>query len=378
MGLLRSVGFMAEPSPSARITYAGYLRLEELLALQDGPDGYAPLPSNDELHFIIVHQTFELWFKLILRELKEARELMNNEHIEESTIPRVVHHLERVSEIFRLLADQWKVMETLSPQDFLAFRDRLGTSSGFESWQMRELEVLMGLENKGRVGGMDPLQHMKRLAKEGKVSAQALQDFEHTIGEPSLNEVLTTWLSRTPIHGSSPGSDGDNDAVRQYIDQHLEAMVQHGEHVISHMIAIGHGEETTIRPRIEAGISAAEQFLIVDGEAIRHRAGLLFIESYRDLPLLSWPRRLIDSFVELEQSMLLFRTHHARMVERMIGRRMGTGGSSGVDYLDATTKYRIFVDLWAVRTLLVRRDALPEVLEAGFYDFTSNAFLHDS
>jgi tryptophan 2,3-dioxygenase len=369
---------MAESSPSARITYGGYLRLEELLALQDGPDGYVPLPSNDELHFIIVHQTFELWFKLILRELKEARELMNHEHIEESTIPRVVHHLERVSEIFRLLADQWKVMETLSPQDFLAFRDRLGTSSGFESWQMRELEVLMGLETQGRVGGMDPLQHMKRLAQEGKVSAQALLDFETTTNEPSLNDVLKTWLSRTPIHGSSPGSEGDVDAVRSYVDQHLEAMRQHGEHVIAHMIAIGHGDEATVRPRIEAGVSGAEQFLMEDGEAIRHRAGLLFIESYRDLPLLSWPRRLIDSFVELEQSMLLFRTHHARMVERMIGRRMGTGGSSGVDYLDATTKYRIFVDLWAVRTLLVKRDALPEVSEADFYGFMSNALPHDS
>ena len=378
MGLLRTVGSMAESSPSARITYGGYLRLEELLALQDGPDGYVPLPSNDELHFIIVHQTFELWFKLILRELKEARELMNHEHIAESTIPRVVHHLERVSEIFRLLADQWKVMETLSPQDFLAFRDRLGTSSGFESWQMRELEVLMGLETQGRVGGMDPLQHMKRLAQEGKVSAQALLDFETTTNEPSLNDVLKTWLSRTPIHGSSPGSEGDVDAVRSYVDQHLEAMRQHGEHVIAHMIAIGHGDEATVRPRIEAGVSGAEQFLMEDGEAIRHRAGLLFIESYRDLPLLSWPRRLIDSFVELEQSMLLFRTHHARMVERMTGRWMGTGGSSGVDYLDATTKYRIFVDLWAVRTLLVKRDALPEVSEADFYGFMSNALPHDS
>ena len=190
MGLFRTVGFMAESSPVARITYGGYLRLEELLALQDGPDGYTPLPSNDELHFIIVHQTFELWFKLILRELKEARTLMNNEHIEESSIPRVVHHLERVSEIFRLLADQWKVMETLSPQDFLAFRDRLGTSSGFESWQMRELEVLMGLESQGRVGGMDPLQHMKRLAEEGKVSAQALHDFETTRTHPSSDHPL--------------------------------------------------------------------------------------------------------------------------------------------------------------------------------------------
>ena len=70
--------------------------------------------------------------------------------------------------------------------------------------------------------------------------------------------------------------------------------------------------------------------------------------------------------------MLLFRSAHARMVERMIGRRMGTGGSSGVDYLDATTKYRVFVDLWAVRTMLVKRDVLPDVKQAGFYGFSAN------
>ena len=83
-------------------------------------------------------------------------------------------------------------------------------------------------------------------------------------------------------------------------------------------------------------------------------------------------RDRIDSFVELEQAMLLFRTHHARMVERMIGRRMGTGGSSGVDYLDATTKYRVFVDLWAVRTLLIKRDALPVLEHPDFYGFSSD------
>lgn len=376
MGLFRTVWFMDDTSSPARITYGGYLRLEELLTLQNGPEGYTPPPSNDELHFIIVHQTFELWFKLILRELKEARALMDVERIDEASIPRVVHHLERVSEIFRLLADQWKVMETLSPQDFLAFRDRLGTSSGFESWQMRELEVLMGLDNEQRMGGMDPLAHMQRLAKDGKVPAAALADLEATSRAPSLNDVLTTWLSRTPIHGSSPHDQEDDAVVQAYIDEHLKAMRAHGEQVIAHMTAIGHGEEATLRPRIEAGVQAAESFLAPEGKAARHRAGLLFIESYRDLPLLSWPRRLIDSFVDLEQSMLLFRAHHARMVERMIGRRMGTGGSSGVDYLDATTKYRIFVDLWAVRTLLVKRDALPEMDNADFYGFTSSGSTH--
>ena len=148
-------------------------------------------------------------------------------------------------------------------------------------------------------------------------------------------------------------------------------MTEHGESVIAHMVKIGHGTEEVIRPRIESGIQGARDFLLPDGEVVPARAGLLFIESFRELPLLSWPRRLIDTMVDLEQSMLLFRSHHARMVERMIGRRMGTGGSSGVDYLDMTLKYRVFTDLWAVRTMLVKRDALEDPLNSDFYGFTA-------
>ncbi len=356
------------------MTYGGYLQLESLLGLQDGPEGYSPEPSNDELHFIIVHQAFELWFKLILRELKEARNLLNRSSVAEQDIPVVVRHLERVTEIFRLLADQWKVMETLSPQDFLAFRDKLGTSSGFESWQMREMEVLLGLANEQRMGGMDPLAHMERLHQEGKVPDNALASLQETASMPSLNDVLMEWLTRTPIHGSSPEDSGDEATVEAYVDGHLETMTNHIDGVVRHMVAIGHGDETAIRGRLEAGVDSAKTFLMdEEGRVNRARAGLLFIESYRELPLLSWPRRLIDSMVELEESMVLFRSHHARMVERTIGRRMGTGGSSGVDYLDATTAYRVFVDLWAVRTLLVKRSALPDVKEPSFYGFNARS-----
>ena len=101
----------------------------------------------------------------------------------------------------------------------------------------------------------------------------------------------------------------------------------------------------------------------------RRRAGLVFIESYRNLPLLAWPRKLISTLIELEQSMILWRTSHARMVERMIGRRIGTGGSSGVDYLDMTTKYRVFVDMWSVRSILIKKEALPELKNKEFYEF---------
>jgi tryptophan 2,3-dioxygenase len=95
---------------------------------------------------------------------------------------------------------------------------------------------------------------------------------------------------------------------------------------------------------------------------------LLFIEAYRELPLLAWPREVIDAVVALEQAFVIFRQRHARMVERVIGRRTGTGGSAGVDYLDQTAlRYRVFHDVWAVRTILIRERFLPEVSRSEAY-----------
>ena len=99
--------------------------------------------------------------------------------------------------------------------------------------------------------------------------------------------------------------------------------------------------------------------------------GLLFIESYRELPLLTWPRKLIDGFVELEEAIVKWRHSHARMVERIMGRRVGTGGTSGVDYLDATSRYRIFKDLWGVRTILIKPQNRPVLKHAEFYGYNS-------
>tara|TARA_B100001113_G_scaffold328956_1_gene303486 strand:- start:177 stop:1349 length:1173 start_codon:yes stop_codon:yes gene_type:complete len=362
-----SASIMSSETPPSRMTYGNYLQLEELLSLQSGPEGHEPSPSNHEMHFIVVHQAFELWFKQINRELEEALKLLNVELVDEKKIPVIVSHLERCSEIFRLLASQWKVMETLSPQDFLAFRDRLGTSSGFESWQMRTLEMLLGLESEQRIGGMDPMVHNRKLHSEGKLSDSVMENMIRIDNLPSLNDVLQNWLARTPVNGVS----GDIKVMQDFAEGHINSMAEHGESVIAHMVKIGHGTEETIRPRIESGISGARDFLLPNGKVVPSRAGLLFIESYRELPLLSWPRRLIDTVVDLEQAMLLFRSHHARMVERMIGRRMGTGGSSGVDYLDMTLKYRIFTDLWAVRTMLVKRESLNDPLNSDFYSYSA-------
>ena len=357
-------GYSGGSSGSNR-TYGGYLSLHELLSLQRETEGI----SNDEMHFIVTHQTFELWFKQVIRELREVRDILATEHVPEAQVPKAVEHLGRVTEIFRLLAHQWKVMETLTPQGFLAFRDGLGTASGFESFQMREMEILLGLEHTGRVSEMDPLAHFRKLASRSEADASALVKLETALEETTLASALTTWLSRTPIMGSFYGSEADDEAVEAYVDAHLAAYSSIGEAASARMEAQGVDNIEAVKARFDAASQGARDFLKPEGEVNRARAGLLFIESYRELPLLAWPRVLVDAVVELEESMVLFRTHHARMVERIIGRRVGTGGSSGVDYLDATTKYRIFGDLWGVRTILLKPELRPELKNGEMYGF---------
>ena len=300
-------------------TYSEYLRLEELLKLQTGVKGGKRSISNDELHFILVHQNFELWFKLIINELRSTRDILASDYVEETKLPQAVHHMNRVIETFNLMAQQWKVMETLEPQDFLNFRDELGTASGFESFQMREMEALMGKKwIDGKPAGKD----------------------DST--EKSLYEVTCDWLERTPIQGSN-SENQVNDFISEYLAAHKKLYPD------THQDAVTFFEE--------------------DSSLRRRRAGLVFIESYRELPLLAWPRKLISTLIELEESMILWRSSHARMVERMIGRRIGTGGSSGVDYLDMTTKYRVFIDLWSVRSVLIKKEALPPLKNSDFYEF---------
>ena len=305
-------------------TYSEYLRLEELLKLQTGVKGGKRSISNDELHFILVHQNFELWFKLIINELRSTRDILASDYVEETKLPQAVHHMNRVIETFNLMAQQWKVMETLEPQDFLNFRDELGTASGFESFQMREMEALMGKKwIDGKPAGKDDS------------------------NEKSLYEVTCDWLERTPIQGSNSTSPDDQNQVNGFISEYLAAHKK--LYPDTHQDAVTFFEE--------------------DSSLRRRRAGLVFIESYRELPLLAWPRKLISTLIELEESMILWRSAHARMVERMIGRRIGTGGSSGVDYLDMTTKYRVFIDLWSVRSVLIKKEALPPLQNPDFYEF---------
>ena len=366
------------PSPP---TYWDYLRLDQLLGLQGGlaNDDARLLP--DEHHFIVVHQNFELWFRLLLRELRLARDHLGAPRVAEETISYVVQHLRRINTVLRHCVNQFEVMETLTPQGFLDFRDNLVPASGFQSFQMREIEILMGLEDAQRIryGNVDPLRHIDEAAHDTPAGRLARGRIKAVRRERTLLAVLDEWLYRTPIQGSSPGDEGDDEVVDAFLHEYLEKMASHHQESMRRLLdALDVKDPEAMKDRFGKTREAVEAFLwardVEDDDPVRRRrirAAALFIESYRELPLLSWPRLLIDLVVEMEEHIVLFRHRHARMVERTIGRRVGTGGSGGVDYLDKTGSYRVFLDLWAIRTALLPKARLPRLRDPAFYGFSA-------
>lgn len=365
---------MAQPPP----TYWDYLQLDQLLSLQGGLEQDEARLLPDELHFILVHQTFELWFKLVLAELRLARDHLAEPRVPEEHVPHVVHHLRRAAAVLEHTTDAFRVMETLTPQDFLAFRDKLVPASGFQSFQLRELEILLGLEDAQRatLAGASPLAHIEKLAAGTRAGRLAVARLHAARGETTLRAALHEWLHRTPIHGSQPGGPGDEQIVAGFLAEYLERLRAGRSEQLQRLIEAVGGDPAALARQLQASSDAARDFLEARDvgpaerqRARRVRAGALFIESYRELPLLAWPRLLLDTVVELEEQLVLWRSRHARMVERVIGRRVGTGGSSGVDYLDQTARHRVFGELWAVRTVLLARDELPPAGARDRYGF---------
>ncbi len=345
-------------------SYWDYIRTEELLALQGGLEGDESRLTNDEVVFVVVHQVDELWFKLLLRELVAVRDLLARETVPEQALASAVRSLRRGVVLLHQLTAQFELMETLTTRDYLNFRDKLSPASGFQSAGLREIEVLLGLTDAERLPLGPGYDFKAALRGEGGEATPALARVEARERDlPTLRGALDAWLARTPIQGSRPGDPDDEAVVTAFLDAYLQATADA-------MRAAGQGGE-----RLERGLASARAYLLAEDappheRALRRRvrAALVFIESYRELPLLAWPRELLDALVALEQAMTVFRARHARMVERVIGRRAGTGGSAGVAYLDQTAlTYRVFSDLWAARTLLLPEDALPPLQRAERY-----------
>ena len=362
-------------SAEPRATYWDYIRVEQLLSLQGGLEENESDLGDDEVRFIVIHQIDELWFKIAIRELQGARDLFCQELVPETALAAAAAALRRVATIFELATSHFRLMETMRTQDYLRFRDKLSTASGFQSAQMREIEILMGLDSDDRLekSYLDVLRY-----PDGRKSP-ALERVQRRLAEPtSLKQAIYQWLYRTPIHGSAPGNADDIAVVQRFVSDFLKGHEDALAAAVAATLADQSSSEAD-RDRLhrsqQAQLQEARSHLEPDDfQAQRLRAAILFIDSNRELPLLSWPGQIIDGVIEAEQSMLVFRQRHARMVERVIGRRIGTGGSDGVDYLDQTAlRYRVFKELWVARTLLLRPDLTPEVLDRDFYGLRSEA-----
>jgi tryptophan 2,3-dioxygenase len=194
---------------------------------------------------------------------------------------------------------------------------------------------------------------------------------------PSLKHALYEWLARTPIDGSS-----DPEHVDKYIATFLTAYETQSNTLLARATEVAKTErdKELLATRYQRDIDSSRAFLTANdrpnlddaGRArLRHvRAALLFIELHRELPRLAWPREVVSTMIDLEQKMIVWRQRHARMVERIIGRRTGTGGSDGVDYLDATAlRYRVFDELWAIQAILLKSELAPSLAHEEDYRF---------
>jgi tryptophan 2,3-dioxygenase len=359
--------------------YWDYIRVEDLLTLQRGIDDHEAQLSDDEVRFIVIHQIDELWFKLVLRELVTARNLFAQRPVPEDALAGAVNSLRRITICFELASQHFRLMETMQTQDYLRFRDKLNPASGFQSAQMREIEVLFGLPDADRIPFGNEGSYLDALKSHDGSPSPALQRVQRRLADtPTLKDAVAAWLYRTPIQTRTPGDPDDDAVVADYVARYLAGHRQLYDRAIQHAVAVQAltpSDRDRLEARYRGQLQGARRHLEAEDVAAdqraamrRLRAAILFIDSNRRLPLLSWPGQIIDGLIECEQAMLVFRQRHARMVERVIGRRVGTGGSDGVAYLDQTAlKYRVFPEIWAVRTLLLPPDLCPPVDDPGWY-----------
>lgn len=341
-----------------RCHYAEYLRLDTLLAQQVRESERLGEPAHDEMLFIVVHQAYELWFKLILHELDRVQDDFGQAPVEDDHLGRIVQGLDRIQEILKLVVHQIDVIETMTPLDFLDFRDLLSPASGFQSVQFRLIEVRLGLRGEDRLR-LDDQRFEMLLSPSERARIAAAE------AGPLLVEQLDRWLARTPFVALS--GYVFSRAYREAVIRSLRADTE--------QVRATEGLAPAQREAEIAAIAAAlDRF-----DAIFAHAGgrspwrmsfaavqaALFITVYRDEPVLQLPFRLLSALMDIEESVALWRYRHALMVRRMIGVKPGTGGSSGYEYLRQTSeRYQIFGDLFQLSSYLIPRSQLPVLPEA--------------
>jgi tryptophan 2,3-dioxygenase len=263
----------------APLSYNKYLRVRELIELQ----GCLSDPAHhDELLFITIHQAYELWFKQILHEIDAALAAMREDRTALAT-----RALMRVVEIEKLLVTQIHILETMTPINFLGFRDQLNPASGFQSMQFREVEFSSGLKDDA----------VLRAFRDDEFASTRMRE---RFDAPTLGEEFFALLTRRGLDAPPDGPARPEEERRKLYGRRVRAVLE----VITH-----------------------------------------FESRYEEY-------QLAESLIAHDEFFALWRYHHVKMVERMLGAKRGTGGSEGVGYLKTTLDKKFFPELWEARTHL--------------------------
>ena len=344
----------------SEIYYSDYLQLDKILDAQQRESEKVGKPAHDEMLFIITHQSYELWFKQIIFELQSIVNIFKTPTLEERRMGRVIHRLARIKSIQRVLVEQIDVIETMTPMDFMEFRDLLVPASGFQSIQFKQIEILLGLKRDDRIKA-------DREFFESRLCPMDLGSLNELETETTLLELTDEWLQRMP-----------------FLDfeefEFWEAYQSAVDRMLASDRAIIEGNSTLTPREIEFQIADLENtrklfFSVTNedeynkqrdaGEFRLTQSGFLsalFIHLYRDEPMLYSPFRYLTLLTDIDELFTIWRQRHATMVRRMLGTKIGTGGSSGHDYLSATTRQnRVFTDLTRLSTFLIPREDLPEL-----------------
>ncbi|CDZ30411.1 tryptophan 2,3-dioxygenase [Neorhizobium galegae] len=267
----------AEMSFRDKMSYTDYLQLNDVLGAQK------PISdAHDELLFIIQHQTSELWMKLAIHEATSAISAIRDDNPQPA-----FKMLSRVARIFEQLNNAWDVLRTMTPSEYTTFRDSLGKSSGFQSYQYRAVEFLAGNRNLAMLG---PHAHRPDI----------LEKLEAILAKPSLYDEALLLLKR---RGFDIGEDGNRTGWR---------------------------ENRSENPNV---LEAWQQVYSAPGK---------YWELYE----------LAEKLVDFEDYFRRWRFNHVTTVERVIGFKRGTGGTSGTQYLKKMLEVELFPELWRVRTVL--------------------------
>ncbi len=323
------------------VYYSKYLELDKILNAQHPvSDQEIHSAAHDEMLFIVIHQAYELWFKQILFEVQSVIDIMQQPAINDnsSDLQLVVHRLRRVVTILNVLVQQIDIMETMTPMDFLEFRDMLRPASGFQSTQFKILEAKLGLQFEHRHGQEYYI---------SQLTAEDVETIKIAESGAALLPLLNKWLERMPfLNEDDYWTSADADDKHTFWHQYE----------IIYANSLGEGEKNNIKSFKEFFFEERADKTL---SATASRSAL-FIMLYRGFPMLELPFQLLDCLLELDNELGNWRSRHMNMVRRMIGTRTGTGGSTGAGYLKgAMDKHFIFRELAQLNSFLINRSKLP-------------------